>query len=371
MNISKATVLVAVLAIALISFACAEHDQIHGSAFRFFESEMRKLIKVSADSIARVQHAASQQMEAHGIHAALLAASNKHVNKHLLQASSPTSVRDSGGPPQDGGGPPNMMASLCPGAATATCTGEPSESLMRCYEAAFEGRPSMDGMFALPQLLCQLSSSNSSCVSTIISHMKTCSCMDLGPLYDIACPNSANACSNNIHVKQLIATQSVNNTLFDSGAFPPVPEPTSDGKGLIPPPLDLSVCGDHTMHRDILLINNMGVCLGQLLDAFPLPEISFPGAPPLSVMRKSLKCSVTWKPFYMQATCSGNVAKCYSSLKAPTNMLPSCLSMPLPTAATCPSGCSTELRAFGIANKTASCCVAWFQALAADTTPCR
>ena len=361
MNIAKATVLVTVLAIALISFACAEHDQIHGSAFRFFESEMRKLIKVSADSIARVQHAANQQMEAHGIHAALLAASNKQLNKHLLQASPPTD-----------GGPSKPMGNPCPGAATATCSGAPSASVMSCFIAAFEGQPSMNGMFALPQLLCQLSSGNSSCVSTIIGYIKTCSCMDFGPLYDIACPNSANACSNNIYVKQLIATQSVNNTLFDMGSFPPVPQPTSDGKGLIPPSLDLSVCGDHTMHRDILLINNMGACLGQLLDAFPLPEfIAHEGAPPLSVIRKSLKCSVTWKPFYMQATCSGNVAKCYSSLKAPTNMLPSCLSMPLPTAATCPSGCSTELRAFGTANKSASCCVAWFQALAADTSACR
>jgi hypothetical protein len=361
MNISKATVLVTVLAIALISFASAEHEQIHGSAYSFFESEMRKIIKVSADSIARVQHAAIQHMEAYGSHAALFAASNKHLNKHLLQASPPP-------PPTVGSA---SMGNPCPGAATATCSGSPSESLMKCFLLAFEGQPNMEGMFALPQLLCQLPSANSSCVSAIIGYIKTCSCTDFGPLYDIACPNTANACSNNIYVKQLIATQSVNNTLFDSRSFPPMPEPTPDGKGLIPPTLDLSVCGDHTMHRDILLINNMGACLGQLLDAFPLPDVTYEGAPPISVIRKSLKCSVSWKPFYMQATCSGNVAKCYSSLKASTNMLPSCLSMPLPTAATCPSGCSSELLAFGTANKSASCCVAWFQALSTDTSACR
>jgi hypothetical protein len=363
MKVAKSTVLATVLAIALMSFARAEHDQNHDSTFRIFDSEMQKLIKISADSIAHVQRAAIQKMEAYGSHAALFSAGKTHLNKHLLQVSPPPPPKDRNSSTSTG--------NPCPGALTATCSGLPSASLMSCFTAAFEGNPNLDGIFAIPQLLCQLSSSNSSCVSAIIGYLKTCSCMDLKPLYDITCPNTANACSNNIYVKQLIATQSVNNTLFDMRFFPSEPQPTQDGKGLIPPTLDFSVCGDQTMHRDISLINNMGACLGQLLDAFPFPEMPLEGAPPMSLIKKSLKCSVTWKPFYMQATCSGNVARCYSALKAGTSMLPSCSSMPLPNAATCPSGCSSELLAFGTAKKSASCCVAWFQALAADTKPCR
>ena len=152
-----------------------------------------------------------------------------------------------------------------------------------------------------------------------------------------------------------------------------MPMPGPNG-GLTAPPLDLSICGDRYLLRDVLLINNMGDCLDRLLDAFPVLDVTYPGGSPPAVMRSFLKCSVSWKPYYLQATCSGNLAKCYSAVRAPSSQLPSCQPLALSTTPPnpmCPSGCSSELAAFGSRNSSMSCCVEWFKGLASDDSACR
>lgn len=390
----RAALVVTVLASALVVFAHMSNagpvfpnnqPDLHEWARSSLVTQMQKLMEHSADAIARVRHTAAQA-QAQELKARSSLANKKLSSNHHSRENPPPGW-ESGNPPGHGcsgsscppPGSPNYgggSSNPCVGANSPACTGNMDPSVMQCFTSAFAGLPDMRGFFALPQMLCQLSSANASCATTIMDYMKTCNCIDFKPIFDMVCQSSptAHACSRNTYLQQLIAAQTVNNTLFDTTFFPQMPMPDPNG-GLTAPPLDLSICGDRSLLRDVLLINNMGDCLDRLLDAFPVVDVTYPGGSPPAVMRSFLKCSVSWKPYYLQATCSGNLAKCYSAVRAPSSQLPSCQPLALtttpPNPKTCPSGCSSELAAFGSGNSSVSCCVEWFKGLASDSSACR
>ena len=85
-------------------------------------------------------------------------------------------------------------AMSCPASSTSECTGA-SASVQSCMMAVFRaasGNP-MSSPFTFPSLLCQLRTTNSSCVSSLINHFKTCACVDFQPMFDLHHPPHTHA----------------------------------------------------------------------------------------------------------------------------------------------------------------------------------
>jgi hypothetical protein len=187
--------------------------------------------------------------------------------------------------------------------------------------------------------------------------------MDFRPLYNLVCPTAptASQCSKNPGVQQFLAlaTNSSFGTYFSMMNFGELMSSLSGQP-------DFSFCGDHDFYRNALLINSMGSCLYDIASSFPIP--SYATLPGISnykeFMTQSVKCALTMPSYVAQTYCSGNVAKCYSALKAPSSNLGACSTL---SSTTCPSNCKSSLATFGSSSSTlpGSCCVSWFQGMAA------
>ena len=352
-TIMRPAVFVIVLALALTSFALGSNASpmptgVERDRAKMILDNLSQVMKQSSDALAQVQQSTKRLMQTHG--APVGSFSTERPNRKLQQDVQP-----------------------CPGSSTAACT-TPSQAVSACFLAVFN-QPNMDSMgslFGLPTFLCQLSTSNSSCAATLINYVKTCTCIDYQPIFNLVCPTapSASACSKNTYVQQFIALQTnssfgfFGNAAMNMGVL-------FDGFGKQP---DLTMCGDPEVYRTTMLINNIGACLYDIVNAFPMPSFTTPpgGINYRQMMTGSLKCALTMPSYRLQSLCSGNVAKCYSALQAPSSNLGSCGTL---SAGTCPAGCSAQLATFGATASTspASCCVKWFQNMAGapscSTTP--
>jgi hypothetical protein len=316
-------------------------------------NHLSHVLEQSFDALTHAQHAAARLMVTHGAPASRLRIDR--FTRKLHQSMS-------GPPPQ------------CPGAQTATCQ-TLSPDVSACFMAAFNsGTPNIgDGFFGFPTFLCQLSSSHPTCAATLINYIKTCSCMDFQPLFNLACPTApqASACSKQTAVQEFIAlnTDSATSMGFFGGdmsmgdLFGSSPDsPTAP---------DLKMCGDPLLYRTTTIINNLGPCLNDIINAIPLPsppsDMPQPGQYKDMILG-SFKCALTMPSYRLNSLCSGNVAKCYSALQSNSSNLGSCNAL---SAGTCPAGCSAQLATFGSTSSTsiASCCVSWFQSQA-TAPPC-
>jgi hypothetical protein len=253
----------------------------------------------------------------------------------------------------------------CPGAATSQCTSPPSSSLTACLLAfSKSGRnfnPMMSGPFSFASLLCM----SPSCTDILISYFKTCACVDYQPMVNIACPNSpkATACSRNTAVQSFVAWNADPAAgLFGFDVF---------GKlfALLPQPYlwepDSKPCGDPKLYRRTVLINSLGVCLDELVAAFPNPTYMIDARLPAplnsltygQILKPSMKCAITFPSFLYQAMCSGTVGKCYSASQL--SAVSDCKNA---TSSFCPASCKQQLASAGAPDSTfpAKCCVKWF-----------
>jgi hypothetical protein len=257
----------------------------------------------------------------------------------------------------------------CPGAATSQCTSTPSSSLAACFSAfSKSGRNfnPMSGPFSFASLLCM----SPTCTDILISFFKTCSCVDFQPMVNIACPNSpkATACSRNTAVQSFVAWNADPAAgLFGLDVYVSL-------LTLMPQPYswkpDFKPCGDPKLYRRTVLINSLGVCLDELVAAFPMPTYMTDARMPEpyksltfgQVMTSSMKCAITFPSFLYQAMCSGTVGKCYSASQL--SAVSDCKNM---TASFCPANCKQQLASAGAPDSTfpAKCCVKWFQEQAA------
>lgn len=307
---------------------------------------LSQVMEQSFDSLYHAQHATARLMVMHGAPASLV-----HIDRpnRKLHQEEPK--------PQS-----------CASASSDMCRA-PSPELSNCFLAVFNN-PDVNlngGFFALPTFLCQLSGSNSSCAATLITYVKTCVCVDYQPLFNLACPTapSASACSKQASVQEFIAL----NTNSSEGFFGGIMNMGSMFGSMGSQP-DLTMCGDASLYRTTTMINNLGTCLYDIVNALPLPTFATPpgGVNMRDLYVGSFKCALTAPSYRLQALCSGNVAKCYSALQSPSSNLGSCGTL---SAGTCPAGCSAQLATFGATTQTSSsaCCVRWFQGMA-DATPC-
>ncbi len=211
--------------------------------------------------------------------------------------------------------------------------------------------------FAFPAMMCQLQTRNASCVPILLTMVKTCACMDFKPMYDLVCPTSptASPCSKNVAVQEFFALNT-NSSLgfFGLDAF------SSFGRLLATPSFDFSTCGDRRLYRITTIINNIGACLTEVVNAFPLPTWFNTTGPQGTVfMRGALTCGLTATSYSLRTVCAGNAGRCYSAINAPSSNLGSCASF---TAGTCSAECKNQLSAFGAAssNSPGKCCVNYF-----------
>jgi hypothetical protein len=306
---------------------------------------LSQVMEQSFDSLNHAQHATARLMVMHGV-----PASRVHIDRpnRKLHQEEP-------------------KPASCASASSDMCRAI-SPELTNCFLAVFNN-PDLNlngGFFALPTFLCQLSSSNSSCAATLITYVKTCACVDYQPLFNLACPTAptASACSKQASVQEFIAL----NTNSSEGFFGGLMNMGSMfGPNMGSQP-DLTMCGDALLYRTTTMINNLGACLYDIVNAIPLPTFATPpgGMNMRDMYVGSFKCALTMPSYRLQALCSGNVAKCYSALQSPSSNLGSCGTL---SAGTCPVGCSAQLATFGATTSSPACCVRWFQGMA-DATPC-
>lgn len=253
-------------------------------------------------------------------------------------------------------------AMSCSASSTSECTGA-SASVQSCMMAVFRaasGNP-MSSPFTFPSLLCQLRTTNSSCVSSLINHFKTCACVDFQPMFDLACPASpsAHSCASNNFVRRFLALNTNASLGFFGTTLMSFPMPSTEA-----PRPSLLTCGDAEAYRRIVLINGMGPCLGTIIDAFPLPTYMLSATLPGSsrkfadMLKGGMRCALTHASYMHDTNCRGNVARCYSLRQ--TSDFGDCTSA---TGTSCSTGCRDRLAALGSTSSTspAKCCVKWFQ----------
>ena len=188
-------------------------------------------------------------------------------NRNLKQDAPP------GGPP---GAPPGGQpgGDPCISSQSQQCS-NPSSQEQACMMQAQSlfGRMFVDGgfnPFSLPAVMCQAQTRNASfasCVPILFNQLKTCACMDFQPMYNLVCPTSptASLCSRNAAVQEFLAL----NTNTSLGIFAPM---SNFGRLLSPEQeTDFHPCGDRSMYRSTILINSIGSCLTDIVNAFPFP----------------------------------------------------------------------------------------------------
>jgi len=212
--------------------------------------------------------------------------------------------------------------------------------------------------FSLPALMCQAQTrdaSFASCVPILFNQLKTCACMDFQPMYNLVCPTSptASLCSRNAAVQEFLAL----NTNSSLGIFTPM---SNFGRLMDPQQeTDFHPCGDRSMYRSTILINSIGSCLTDIVNAFPFPTWFNATGPQGSIFaRGAITCSLTAPSYLLSYVCAGNSGKCYSAIDAPSSNLNLCASF----TGSCSAGCRNQLSAFGnvSSNSPGKCCVNYF-----------
>jgi hypothetical protein len=320
-------------------FADAISNQPRQAAFDLLSSAMKR----SAEALALVEQTTLDAVRLHDQSFASFhsAAATQHSARELQQDVS------------------------CSASQSEFCKSGPRDNLRlrSCMMAMFKtsvGSP-MSSPFAFPSVLCQLANTNASCVSDLIGYYKTCACVDFQPMYDLTCPASptASACSRNTFVRRFLALNTQNSSL---GFFSETLMNFAMPIGAMP---DLSMCGNVDFYRQTVLINGLGACLYDIVNAFPVPTFllsqTVPGYPALNLgqmMRDGMRCAVTQPSYRYQSYCSGNIAKCFSLRQTPD--FSACRGA---SPSTCPAGCKDQLAAYGNASSSnaAKCCVRWFQ----------
>jgi hypothetical protein len=299
---------------------------------------LSKTIKQSAEAMA-----AAEKMAVDSLHSHLPSVSNERPIRKMLQ--------------EEG-------AMSCSAASTSECTQQgASASVQACMMAVFRassGSP-MSSPFTFPSLLCQLGTTNSSCVSSLINFFKTCACVDFQPMFDLACPASpsAHSCASNTFARRFLALNTNSSLGFFGTSLMNFPMPSTEG-----PRPSLLTCGDAETYRRIVLINGLGSCLGPIIDAFPLPTYMLAATIPGSsrkladMLKGGMRCALTQASYNHDTNCRGNIARCYSLRQ--TSDFGDCASA---TGTSCSAGCRDRLAAVGATSSTspAKCCVKWFQ----------